>query len=141
LNRHAGKQAKILSDEQISDLLFFAETTRYPLRNRVIVLLSCKAGLRAGEIAKLTWDMVLDANGYVATSLELPNSAAKKGSGRRIPLPLMLRPIGVKPNPALRSSKGETLRQGQVEVHCTQTSEGHWECGCYDYDAGTCGPC
>jgi hypothetical protein len=32
----------------------------YPLRNRVIVLLSVKAGLRAGEIAKLTWDMVLD---------------------------------------------------------------------------------
>lgn len=58
----AGKQAKILSDKQISDLLFFAEMTRYPLRNRVIVLLSCKAGLRAGEIAKLTWDMVLDAN-------------------------------------------------------------------------------
>jgi hypothetical protein len=54
---------------------------------------------------------------------------------------LMLRPIGVKANTALPSSGRATLRQGQVEVHCTETSEGHYECGCYDYDAGTCGPC
>jgi integrase len=56
----AGKQAKILNDKQLAHLLAYASTTRYPLRNRVIVLLSVKAGLRAGEIAKLTWDMVLD---------------------------------------------------------------------------------
>jgi integrase/recombinase XerD len=49
-----GKQAKILSTDHIDDLLFFADNTRSPLRNRVIVLLSIKAGLRAGEIAKLT---------------------------------------------------------------------------------------
>jgi integrase len=55
-----GKQAKILTADQIDDLLFFAETTRHPLRNRVIVLLSVKAGLRAAEIANLTWDMILD---------------------------------------------------------------------------------
>ncbi|WP_175421763.1 MULTISPECIES: hypothetical protein [Bradyrhizobium] len=53
----AGKQAKILSDQAARDLLFFAGTTRHPDRNRVIVLLSLKAGLRAAEIAKLTWDM------------------------------------------------------------------------------------
>lgn len=109
----AGKQAKILSDKQISDLLFFAETTRYPLRNRVIVLLSCKAGLRAGEIAKLTWDMLLDADGRVGTSLELQNKAAKKGSGRRIPLHPMLRQclttwreISTGDGPVIRSERG-----------------------------------
>jgi len=53
-----GKQAKILSDGNFEDLLVFAETSRYPLRNKVIVLLSAKAGLRAGEIARLTWTMV-----------------------------------------------------------------------------------
>src|SRR5207244_7990668 len=52
-----GKQAKILSTDHIDDLLFFAEKSRSPLRNRLIVLLSTKAGLRAGEIAKLIWDM------------------------------------------------------------------------------------
>ena len=39
---------------------FLPTCTRHPIRNRVIVLLSAKAGLRAGEIANLTWDMVVD---------------------------------------------------------------------------------
>jgi hypothetical protein len=38
-----GKQAKILAADQIDNLLLFAETTRYPHRDRVIVLLSVKA--------------------------------------------------------------------------------------------------
>ena len=81
-----GKQAKILSARHTADLLAFASLTRNPLRNRVIVLLSVKAGLRAGEIAKLTWDMVLDADGAVGSGIELRDAAAKKGSGRLIPL-------------------------------------------------------
>ena len=55
----SGKQAKILSDTEVKLLLHFAHQTRNSLRNRVIVLLSAKASLRAGEIAALTWDMVL----------------------------------------------------------------------------------
>ena len=53
-----GKQAKILSVGDVNDLLVFASCTRHPLRNRVIVLQAAKAGLRAGEIANLTWDPV-----------------------------------------------------------------------------------
>jgi hypothetical protein len=49
-----GKQAKILSHQHVEDLLLFADTTRHPQRNRVIILLSLKAGLRAAEIANLT---------------------------------------------------------------------------------------
>jgi integrase/recombinase XerD len=50
------------------------------------VLLSAKAGLRAGEIASLTWDMVLDANGQISGLIELRDHAAKKCSGWSIPL-------------------------------------------------------
>jgi integrase len=82
----AGKQAKILSDANVDDLLLFAETTRQPARNKVMVLLSAKAGLRAGEIAHLSWDMVTDPTGAIGTTIELPDHAAKKGSGRRVPL-------------------------------------------------------
>ena len=82
----AGKQAKILHDQQINDLLVFASTTRNPLRNKLIVLLSVKAGLRAGEIAGLTWDMVLDPTGEVGQAIELHDCIAKKNSGRRIPI-------------------------------------------------------
>jgi integrase/recombinase XerD len=119
----AGKQAKILSDEQISELLFFAETTRYPLRNRVIVLLSCKAGLRAGEIANLTRDMLLDANGHVGMSIELLNRAAKKGSGRRVPLHPNLRQCLVEwrnlspgDGPVVRSERGGPMRPLSIVI-------------------------
>jgi integrase len=82
----AGKQAKLLANEHIDELLAFARCSRYPSRNRIIVLLSVKSGLRAGEIAKLTWEMLLDPTGDVGTTIELLDKAAKKGSGRRIPL-------------------------------------------------------
>jgi integrase len=82
----AGKQAKILSEANIDDLLLFSETTRRPLRNKVMVLLSAKAGLRAGEIAHLKWEMITDPTGAVGTTIELPDHAAKRGSGRKVPL-------------------------------------------------------
>src|SRR5687767_6636185 len=87
----AGKQAKTLSDTELNLLLRFARHSRNPLRNRVIVLLSVKAGLRAGEIAALTWDMLVDARGRIATTIELRDCAAKKGSGRSIPIHPSLR--------------------------------------------------
>ena len=49
----SGKHAKILTDHQLNCLLIFACNTRNPIRDKLIVLLSVKAGLRAGEIAKL----------------------------------------------------------------------------------------
>ena len=82
----SGKQAKVLSPLDLDDLLTFADCTRNPIRNRVIVLLSAKAGLRAGEIANLTWDMVLAANGQIGSMIELRDHAAKNGSGRLIPI-------------------------------------------------------
>jgi len=42
-----GKQAKILTDKQVRAVLAELDTRRYPLRNRVMFLLSIKAGLRA----------------------------------------------------------------------------------------------
>src|SRR5690349_19253399 len=87
----AGKQAKTLSTDHIDDLLFFAERSRHPLRNRLVVLLSVKAGLRAAEIARLTWDMVLDPSGEVGNAIELQDKIAKKRGGRLIPLHADLR--------------------------------------------------
>ena len=79
----AGKQAKILSLGAVNDLLVFATCTRHPLRNRVIVLLAAKAGLRAGEIAELTWDMVLDPTGDVGSVIELRD---RRGQERQRPI-------------------------------------------------------
>ncbi len=51
---------------------------------------------------------------------------------------VMLRPLRVG---ADAKEHDRPTSRDHVEVHCTQTADGHWECGCYDYDAGTCGPC
>jgi integrase/recombinase XerD len=108
-----GKQAKILSTEHVDDLLFFAERSRHPIRNRLIVLLSVRAGLRAAEIAKLTWDMVLGPSGDVGLALELRDHAVKKGSGRTIPLHhelrdalAALRSLSPGQGPIIRSERG-----------------------------------
>src|SRR5438105_511971 len=87
----AGKQAKILTRQQVIAALRHVRRSRYPQRDRVIILLSFKAGLRAGEIAKLTWSMLLDPDGRIANHIELYDRAAKKRSGRTIPLHPALR--------------------------------------------------
>src|SRR3954447_21820883 len=112
----AGKQAKILSAQAARDMLLFAETTRHPDRNRVIVLLSLKAGLRAAEIARLTWDMVETAEGEIAHTIELRDNAAKKRHGRRIPLQaelrdalIALRTASPGPGRVIRSERGGAM--------------------------------
>jgi integrase len=120
----SGKQAKILSSQHVDDLLLFAETTRYPQRNRVVILLSAKAGLRAAEIANLTWDMIQTPAGDIGTLIELRDEAAKMGHGRRIPMQnelrnallawkrLSPRPVGA----VIRSERGKKMTALSVVV-------------------------
>ncbi len=44
-----GKQARTLSRGQVAAMLAYLSTTRHAKRNRLIFLLSIKAGLRAKE--------------------------------------------------------------------------------------------
>src|SRR2546428_11700873 len=82
-----GKQAKMVSPTQERAILGYLATTRSPARDRVIFLLSMKAGLRAKEMASLTWAMVTDAQGQIADAIHAPNRASKgKTGGRTIPL-------------------------------------------------------
>ena len=81
-----GKQAKTLSRGQVDAMLAYLSTTRYPERNRLVFLLSAKVGLRAKEIAKLTWRMTNDSQGGIARVIALQDSASKGRSGRVIPL-------------------------------------------------------
>lgn len=119
----AGKQAKTLSTDHIDDLLFFAECSRHPLRNRLIVLLSIKAGLRAAEIAKLTWEMVLGPSGDVGGTIELQDRIAKKRGGRSIPLHSDLREALMDARhlcdgqvPIVRSERGGAMRPMSIVV-------------------------
>ena len=80
------KQAKVLTDRQLKMLLAYCQTTRHPVRNTVVVLLSFKAGLRAAEIANLKWKHCLEAGG-ISESLTITNDISKGNSGgRSIPM-------------------------------------------------------
>jgi integrase len=86
-----GKQATIVNPTQERTMLGYLETTRYPHRDRVMFLLSMKAGLRAKEIMSLTSAMVTDAAGQVAETIRLENRTSKGTTGgRTIPLSLAL---------------------------------------------------
>jgi integrase len=87
-----GKQAKILTDKQIAVALAAVAARRYPLRDRVIILLSVRAGLRAKEVSNIRWAMVADAQGAVTDTIHLVNGASKgKHGGREIPMAKDLR--------------------------------------------------
>jgi integrase/recombinase XerC len=99
-----GKQAKVLSEAQIRAALAVVATSRHALRDRVMVLLSVKAGMRAKEIACLTWVMVTDAEGEIGDAIHLTNDASKgKRGGRTIPLNAALREALM----SLKSDRGE----------------------------------
>src|SRR5260370_27023084 len=116
-----GKQAKTATKEQFAAAFRRARYGRYPDRDRAMVLLSVKAGLRAGEIAKLTWPMVLDSQRRISGYIELHDAAAKKRSGGMTPLhPQLIRALmqlkqqhGAS-GPVIRSERGDALRPGSV---------------------------
>ena len=81
-----GTPAKVLAPGEVRRLQARARRGRYALRNRVIVLLSFKAGLRACEIAGLSWEMVLAPGGRIGSSLMISGTIAKNGRARRVPM-------------------------------------------------------
>ncbi len=78
--------AKVLSPAELRRVLKHVEYTRHSTRNHAMVLLSFKAGLRACEIAGLTWPMVLTGAGRIALVLTISGGIAKHGRSRRIPI-------------------------------------------------------
>ena len=58
-----GKQAKVVTPPMLKRMLRHVSHSSFPARDRAMILLSVKAGLRACEIAGLDWSMVLDAPG------------------------------------------------------------------------------
>jgi integrase/recombinase XerD len=85
------------------------------------LLLSLKAGLRAGEIAKLTWDMVLGPTGEIGHVIELRDCVAKKKSGRLIPIHPSLRTalagwrnMTTGSGPVIRSERGGPMTPASI---------------------------
>lgn len=116
-----GKQAKVVTPAMLKRMLRRISHSSTPERDRVMILLSVKAGLRACEIAGLDWAMVLDPRGRVSGTINVRDSIAKKRGGRRVPTHPELRhalerlerttePIG----PIIRSYRGSHLKANSI---------------------------
>ena len=118
-----GKQAKVLTEAQARAVLrHVKQHGRHRERDKVTVLLSLKAGLRAKEIAGLTWSMVTDANGEIGDHIALTNAASKgKGGGRTIPLNADLRGALV----ALKALRGDEVEADRPVIYSERSSTGH----------------
>ena len=121
-----GRQAKVLAPGALDCVLAQLEHHAFPERDRVIMLLSVRAGLRACEIAGLTWGMILGARGQVGDWIDIRDVIAKKASGRRVPLhpelKKALRRLLVSlprewrdaDQPVIRSAKGGAMRPNSI---------------------------
>jgi integrase/recombinase XerD len=80
-------QAKILNKNQIIAIRGYLRSRRNGLRNETIFLLSVFSGLRAIEIASLSWKHIIKSDGNIDDSISLTNDSSKgKTGGRKIPL-------------------------------------------------------
>ncbi len=121
-----GRQAKVLAPAALRRALARIRHHPFPERDRVILLLSARAGLRACEIAGLTWAMVLDARGQIGPEIAVHGRIAKGCSGRRIPMHPELRAalrvlrclhpddVAVRDAPVIRSAKGGAMRPNSI---------------------------
>jgi len=116
-----GRQAKIITPTMLRRMLTFVGGTPFTKRDRVIILLSVKAGLRACEIARLDWTMVFDARGQVGAFIAVRDAISKRRSGRRIPLHADLRRAlvrlkgrGIPSGPIIRSARGNAMRPNSI---------------------------
>jgi integrase len=117
----SGRQAKLITPLTLRRMLACVRHSQDPARDRVIILLSVKAGLRAAEVAGLTWPMVLDARSCVGDTITIRDRIAKKQSGRRIPLHPDLREAlralsssERTSGPVIRSARGGAMRPNSI---------------------------
>lgn len=116
-----GRQARLLTEPTINRALRAVRGRPDATRDRVLLLLSLRGGLRACEIAGLEWSMVSDPAGRVGSALTVPDRIAKKGGGRRMPLHPELRAAlqalaraGPVDGPVIRSRRGGHLAPNSV---------------------------
>jgi integrase len=131
--------AKILRDGDLCRLLKAISHTRDPVRNSAIVLLSFHAGLRACEIAGLTWPMALAPSGKLSGSLSLCGGITKGGRPRTIPISKRLivalknlhRQSGRPENgPVIRSERGGAMTPRSIVNWFHQAYDGLGLAGC-----------
>lgn len=118
--------ARVLEPADVHRLLTHAAGNRHDLRDRTIILLSFKAGLRACEIAGLTWPMVLRTDNRVSDHISVRKHIAKYGSGRRVPLHPALKGALARHHRAIGSPTDGAIIHSERGGHMTARSIVNW---------------
>lgn len=118
--------ARVLEPVDVRRLMTHATRRRHDLRDKTIILLSFKAGLRACEIAGLTWPMVLRTDGRIADHLSISKHIAKYGSGRRVPLHSDLQDALANHHRAVGKPSDGAVIQSERGGHMTARSIVNW---------------
>lgn len=81
------KRAKTFDDDQFKRLVSHIDAhSQMPIRDKLILALSFKAGLRVGEIAKIKLSAMLDVEGRIAKAINIFSDVGKKQRMRDIPM-------------------------------------------------------
>ena len=121
-----GTPAKVLAAGEVRRLQARAGRGRHGLRNKAIVMLSFKAGLRACEIAGLDWSMVLRPGGRVSPLLLVGDTIAKNGRGRQLPVHPDLRALLVQLHAKQGKPTSGPIIRSQRGGHMTPRSVVNW---------------
>jgi integrase len=82
----ARRRAKMIEDRQLELALLSIKGSDTEKRDKVFLLFSCKAGLRAQEIALMPWSNVTDGEGSIGTEIRVDSYIAKGHRERTIPM-------------------------------------------------------
>src|SRR5216683_3035055 len=85
------KQAKVLTDAELKRVIAVVSHGRHAERNRMAVMLSFLAGMRACEIAALTIGSVIDSQGEPKGEIRLTSDMTKGDEGRVVVVSQRLR--------------------------------------------------
>ena len=121
-----GTAAKVLAAGDVRRFQARVGHGRFALRNRVMVMLSFNAGLRACEMAGLDWRMVVGADGKVGSCMMIHDAIAKNGRGRRLPTHLKLKAALLKLHASLDRPTDGPVIVSQRGGHMTPRSVVNW---------------
>ncbi len=83
-------QAKTLTQAELDQVLRYVATTRFPQRDRALILTSFWSGMRVGEIAALTMGDVVNEDGTIKSEIRLSAAQTKGGHARTVFIPAKL---------------------------------------------------
>jgi integrase/recombinase XerD len=122
----------VLAPADVRRLAARASKRRCGKREKLIVLLSFRAGLRACEIAGLDWTMVVTPRGDVSSTLAVDDSIAKNGRGRRLPVHPKLAAALKHQHKQLGKPRNGLVIPSRYGRHLRPRSIVNWFCTIYD---------